>query len=213
MKFLTCGVLGKPHTQSWKYIWILQVMLYLGANALCALMVTQSPGYITYKMPAVCDLMLFYTTRPRIAWLVLGALKDVGSSRFDPTAGYWESAGRSSLLAEIVLECIGANYMGRTVHWAHLKRYYILHRLDGYVHRTNILQMIIGALLYLLHLVPKIFILWSSSKAEITGNRKAGFSAFLRFLMKTLGLAWMTSVSFASSWVFMAGYVKLAGPK
>lgn len=213
VNYLTCGVLRKPHSQSWKYIWILQFILQLGANALCSLMVIQSPGYITYKMPAVWDLMLFYTTRPRIAWLVLGALKDVGRSSSDPTTGYWESVGRSSLLAEIVLECIGAYYMGRTAHWAHLKRYYILHRLDGYVHRKSILQMIIGALVYLVNLVVKIFFLWSSSKAEIIRNRKAGFSAFLRFLVEIFRLAWIITVSFASSWVFMAGYVQLAGPK
>lgn len=213
VSYLTCGVLGKPHSQSWKYLWILQVILQLGANALCALMVIQSPGYNTYRMPAVWDLMLFYTTRPRVAWLVLGALTGVGRSKADPTAGYWESVGRSSLLSEIVLECIGAYYMGRTAHWAHLKRYYILHRLDGYVHRKSILQMIIGALVYLVLLAGNILILWSSSVAEISENREAGFSAFLTFLAEMFLLAWWTSLSFASSWVFMAGYVQLAGPQ
>lgn len=214
VSYLTCGYLGKPHSQSWKYLWIFQVILQLGANALCALMVINSPGYITDKMPAIWDLMLFYTTRPRIAWMVLGALKGIGRSKSDPTAGYWESVGRSSLLSEIVLECIGAYYMGRTAHWAHLKRYYLLHHLDGYVHRKSILQMIIGALVYLVHLVGKIAILWSNSIADINVNRReAGFSAFLRFLAEMFGLAWLTSVNFASSWVFMAGFIQLAGPK
>ncbi|MCJ1345915.1 hypothetical protein MMC31_004125 [Peltigera leucophlebia] len=213
VNYLSCGALGKAHSQSWKYLWILQVILQLGANALCALMVINSPGYITYKMPAVWDLMLFYTTRPRIAWMVLGALKGVGRSRSDPTAGYWESVGRSSFISEIVLECIGTYYMGRTAHWAHLKRYYILHHLDGYVHRKSILQMIIGALVYLVNLVGNIFILWSSAKAEIDGDRKAGLKALVHFLAEIFALAWATSVSFVSSWVFMAGYVQLAGPK
>lgn len=213
VSYLTCGLLGKPHSQSWKFLWILQVILQLGANALCALMVIKSPGYITEKMPAVWDLMLFYTTRPRVAWLVLGALKSVGKSKSNPTAGYWDSVARSSLLSEIVLECMGAYYMGRTAHWAHLNHYYILHRLDGYVHRKSILQMIIGALVNLVHLAGKIVILWSISTAEIKWEPQGGFGAVLHFLRQIWLLAWLTSVNFASSWVFMAGYVQLAGPK
>lgn len=213
VSYLTCGALGKPHSQAWKFLWILQVILQLGANALCALMVIQSPGYITDKMPAVWDLMLFYTTRPRVAWLVLGALKSVGKSKSDPTAGYWNSVARSSLLSEIVLECMGSYYMGRTVHWARLNHYYILHRLDGYVHRKSILQMIIGALVYLVHLAGKTIILWSISTADTKWDRKGGFAAVLHFLRQIWLLAWLTSVNFASSWVFMAGYVELAGPQ
>lgn len=213
VSFLTRGRLGKPHSQSWKVLWIPQVLLQLGANTLCALMVIQSPGYNTDKMPTVWDLMLFYTTRPRVAWLVLGALKSVGQSKSDPTAGDWDSVARSSLLSEIVLECMGAYYMGRTANWARLNHYYILHRLDGYVHRKSILEMIIGALVYLVNLAGKIFILWSISTADITWNRERGFAAVLRFLRQMWLLAWLTSVNFASSWVFMAGYVQLAGPK
>lgn len=213
VSFLTRGRLGKSHSQLWKVLWVPQVLLQLGANALCALMVVRSPGYDTQKMPAVWDLMLFYTTRPRVAWLVLGALKSVGQSKSDPTAGDWDSVARSSLLSEIVLECMGAYYMGRTANWARLNHYYILHRLDGYVHRKSILEMIIGALVYLVNLAGKIFILWSISTADITLNRERGFAAVLRFLRQMWLLVCLTSVNFASSWVFMAGYVKLAGPK
>lgn len=73
--------------------------------------------------------------------------------------------------------------------------------------------MIIGALVYLVNLVGNIFILWSSAKAEIDGDRKAGLKALVHFLAEIFALAWATSVSFVSSWVFMAGYVQLAGPK
>lgn len=221
VNYMTRGHLGKPQSESWKFLWILQVILQLGANALCALMVIQSPGYSRENMPAVWDLMLFYTTRPRVAWLVLGALKSVGNKRHDPTAGYWDSVARSSLLSEIVMECTGAYYMGRTARWAHLNHYYILHHLDGYVHRKSILQMIIGALVYLVHLAGKIFILWSISTAQLEfydgygmrPDRNRGFRAVLHFLGQMWLLAWLTSVNFASSWVFMAGYVQLAGPK
>lgn len=70
-KVLSCGMLGgKEYSGAWKYVWILPFGLQLGANAVVGVLISRAPGYTVTNLN-VGDLVLLYSARPRLSWIVL----------------------------------------------------------------------------------------------------------------------------------------------
>ncbi|KAF2464644.1 uncharacterized protein BDR25DRAFT_380904 [Lindgomyces ingoldianus] len=69
---LTCGLMGKPLSRSFLYMWIVTLALNLGANAINAWLIKKTPGYdATF---GIGELVLLFCLRPRVGWIVLGLL-------------------------------------------------------------------------------------------------------------------------------------------
>lgn len=208
---ISCGTFGKEHvgsSQTYKFMWIFPFALNLGANALNAWMTVTAKGYEHSTMPRIWDLMLFYCTRPRIGWIPLAwlASQDADMERDGP----WTSAGRQAAIAEAILQVIGVYYMGRTVHFGAIHGYFLVHHAE-FKNGANLLEMIIGALLYL------VYILYSAGALFVSGFRFFFYllepgeeiEGFPRSneacLVLTGGFTWICS------WLFITGYVRLAG--
>jgi hypothetical protein len=61
-----------PLSRSYRWTWIINVALQLGANALIAFIFKRTPGYLASFQ--IWELMLFFTVRPRLSWIALGVL-------------------------------------------------------------------------------------------------------------------------------------------
>jgi hypothetical protein len=66
VKKLTCGYLGKPGSAGWPVMALISVALNMLANLVNALLVQHTPGFEAVPIGA---LVLFWSTRPRIAWV------------------------------------------------------------------------------------------------------------------------------------------------
>lgn len=161
---LTCGFLGGATGHAWIYMFILPLGTQLGADALIAYLYSRAPGYGA-NVP-IGQLVLFFTTRPRLGHLVLSILMTEGRKQSGVVPrrtgeilenGYYEASARGSLLAEIVLVLISAYYKGKTVHFAASKGYYILGHLKV-PHGHDAYIMYAGALLSLVTMV--LTIMW-----------------------------------------------------
>ena len=78
-KKITFGMFGRAGSTSWKWMWLLQLGLHFGADLIVALLITRTSGYDHANAPRVWDLALFFTTRPRMAWIFLGFLGTTGT--------------------------------------------------------------------------------------------------------------------------------------
>jgi hypothetical protein len=68
LHYLSGGKLGKPESHSWRYMWLVTFGLQLAANAIVARIYTRSGNE---DSPRIWQLVLFFTTRPRLGWLVM----------------------------------------------------------------------------------------------------------------------------------------------
>lgn len=79
INFITCGYFGKPRGSTWWFMFMVPLGIQLSANAFIAYLYKTTPGY---KLEfTVLDLMLFYTTRPRLGWIVLAIAMPLGKSK------------------------------------------------------------------------------------------------------------------------------------
>jgi hypothetical protein len=196
--FFTCGNFGKHGSNSWMYMWLLQVGIMLGANAINAHITVSAAGYDTSRMPAVWDLMLFYCTRPRLSWIVTGvisytrySLQRVGKVKIDHGDGPWDNAVKTSSISELVMQLIGLYYKGRTVNFAVTNGYFHLHALDGVPFKSEFHLMAIATLFYL---ITAPFIL-------------TGSFATAKYFIPVFVFA---CIPWGLSWLFITGYTLLA---
>ena len=116
MKWCTFGLFGGDKGGKW---WPASALLSVGINLLGnvtnAFLTKGKPGY--HHVPLM-SLVLLWSTRPRLAWLVVLLVWITGQLRTDKTA-YLDSAV-ASLMAEIILQAVGAFYMGLSVDHARL---------------------------------------------------------------------------------------------
>lgn len=119
---------------------LISVALNMFANLINALLVQHTPGFEAVPIGA---LVLFWCTRPRIAWVATALMK------VEEKKSMYFSLGASSLLAEIVLQIVGSPYLGMTVNFARKKGYYRAGKLKGIPHGWDALIMYAGALLWL----------------------------------------------------------------
>ncbi|KAI9774138.1 MAG: hypothetical protein M1840_005231 [Geoglossum simile] len=229
-KVLTCKLFGHKNSTSWKWMWIVIVGLQLGANALIAKIIKLTPGYD--QGFRTWQLTLFFTARPRVSWIFglpfshaankcterssrnrswrhdeveylhLGGQQAVGAEKDYA----WRSFALSQFIAEIMLQFITAYTMGTTVAFAAQRGYYILGSDDPLRHKGH---MMYSAALYwlcgqsLLLLVGGLATIYALIYEE-------GSSRKMHKIMTIVGVT-MLPLSWAATWLFWAGYVRLAG--
>jgi len=112
IRIITCGMFGNEDGNPWRYMWILPFGLQLGANACVAALTKSAPGYADQFQ--IWELMLFYTLRPRLSWIILGFIADVSTKRGKP----WRSSFISNMIAELLLQVMALYTVGTVVHFA-----------------------------------------------------------------------------------------------
>lgn len=178
-------------------MWIVQLGLHFGSDLLNAYLVVKANGYNTVLMPKFWDLALFYTTRPRLAWIVLTALG------YWP---YWRSLAKQTLIVEGLMQMIGCYYFGRTAQFANKHGFYTHSHYDHYAQ-----LMYAGALLTLITtffaVIGLLFSLASLSDDEQDPKTDGSCVIFfLAAIVISFGLG-----AFAGRWCFQISFVALAG--
>lgn len=201
---ITCGCFGRQGSTSWGILWIFQLALQLGANAWIAVLATRADVFITENQPSIGDLVLLYTTRPRMTWMVLAILCSYGDE--DSDDAWWSSAAAQTLITEFVLLIVGAYYMGKTANFAQLHGYYLGKFPSSFGQSSDAKLMYAGALVYLVMLWVSLIIIgtgivWASA-GPVDGLSSAIAGGFI-----IGGASW----TWIGSWLFWAGYLKLAG--
>ncbi|KAH7138750.1 hypothetical protein B0J11DRAFT_588213 [Dendryphion nanum] len=260
---LACGKYFKDkNSKAHRLMWLVNVGIQLGANALVGAIIQRAPGYnANFK---IWELMLFFTVRPRLSWIILMVLglyenkspqkqgyrapamqeateltqyppehsrdndsqeqKPAGEAQLVPNLEYqrdcpWASAAKSQAYAEIALQIIALYIMGRTVHFAAKRQYYIVGSQANKSLPGGAKLMYAGALYYLvlgvsLHLYEiqtlathytglscgQVF-----ASAAKSGNRRHERYATIAFVFYNLSYTWL------GSWLFWVGFVRLAG--
>jgi hypothetical protein len=125
----------------WPLVALLFVGLGIAVNFGNALIVRATPGFGSIS---VVDLVLLWCSRPRVSWMA-ACFVFVGKEN-----GVYFSTGASALVAELVLQAMGAVYLGRSVHFAAIRNYYYSGHVNGVVvSGENALLMYSGALLWI----------------------------------------------------------------
>ena len=190
--YVTCGCCsGDDDDPTWFYMFIFPLGLNLGPNALIAYLYKTTPGFgDTFS---IWDLTLFYTTRPRLSWLLLVIFMNIDALRASNT--HYIRSAKAAVAAEVVLQLMSSYYMGRTVHFAADKEFYSHPGTAPEDARV----MYAGALLSLVSLfftlLSLIYILFSDAEYD---------TSF--FVVVLIGCT-----SWLGSWIFWGGFVGLAG--
>ena len=191
IRFLTCSFCGSDDdSETWFYMFLFPLATNLGANALIAYLYKTTPGF--GNTFTIGDLILFFTTRPRLSWIVLVVFMNLDTVR-NKDARYSRSA-KSAVAAEVFLQFISSYYMGWTANFAARNGYY------SHAERASddARIMYAGALLALISLIftigSLIYILFADADLDTT------FIAII-----TIGCT-----SWLASWLFWGGYVGLS---
>jgi hypothetical protein len=139
---LTLGRLGRSNSRFWIYTGALGIGLHITSNAVNASIIKATPGYSHVSVP---HLTLLWCTRPRLSWLVVALVP------FQARKAMYFSVTASTLIAESVLQIIGAVYMGIATNFARNNRFYQPRSLDkfGGVRGHDAQIMYGGSLLWL----------------------------------------------------------------
>lgn len=189
---ITCGfIAGEDDKTTWFYMFIFPLGINLGSNALIAHTYKHTDGFESFS---TWDLTLFYTTRPRLTWLVLvffmnlDAISSKGSSKYI-------KAAKAAVAAEVILQGMSSYYMGWTVSFASKHGYYL--KPSGAPKDANIMYG--GALLSLISLFFTLICLVVILKRKEENNP----SFYLMLLI--------CCTSWLGSWLFWVGFVLLEG--
>jgi hypothetical protein len=227
VKRLTCGMLGKRNSSSWKFFWIMPLGLQLGANALIAFLIKITPGY--QHGFSVYQLTLFLCARPRLTWFIGAVLatsrlgrqqrsEEQGNNSLTNSLSLpisespWQSFGYSQVIAEFVLQALTTFSVGFTAGFAAKKGMLISGRLPGksgyYAHLMysgafywlcSALFVFTGMGLGVIMLVRR----WSKdadAESKRILARKVQVGSFI--VLSTLWIA---------QWLFWVGFVNVAG--
>ena len=140
VQLVTFKKCGKKGTQMWPLTALASVTLNLSANAINAMLTQHVPSFA--HVPT-SGLFLLWSSRPRLAWIaaLLISVQKEESMYF--------ALGVSTLLAEVILQTIGAVYLGMTVNHARAYGFYMFHHLDHIPNGKDALLMYAGAMLWL----------------------------------------------------------------
>ncbi|KAM5353088.1 hypothetical protein ACJZ2D_017029 [Fusarium nematophilum] len=200
---------------SYKRSWIWTFGLEFVSNAVVAqVMITASSS--SPNPPSVGDFMLFLFMRPRMTWLIFcitvppSLLYNDKYTRVrtcEPGSWLWNlsKAAYQHIIAEAAIQVVGADYAGLTAHFATTRGYYLANALDGCPLRADAKTMYAGALIYLVFLLPTIFI----AIGILFHESYAG--AYRRNSDPLLNNFYLSLVGWVGSWLFFSGYVRLAG--
>jgi hypothetical protein len=194
---------GKP----WQWSWMISFTLQLVSNAIIAGLMKHVSGYkATFS---IGDLVLFYTVRPRLSWMFLSIIATA--------PGYWDSF-MSNMICEFFLQCVAMGYMAKTVHFASKHHYLLPAGSDGIHNVPKVIQdlpagallMYAGAMVYVVFFA--IFILVIIFNIAMVIKLDAPDSLELsKFTCLGIMLAFPLAFTWAGSWMFWAGYIKIAG--
>ena len=204
---LTCGIFGQTDGKPWLYMWIVSLGLQLGANAVIARLMQDASDYLTtFTIP---QLVLFYTARPRLSWIVLGFLASVKQKHDYP----WRSAWLSNMISELVQQAIALYVMGVTVHYGVTHGYYVFATFNSLPESGRLLYG--GAIYYLV--ATSVYLLCTSvllgkiagkENDEVEEKKMSGIlyniSLLIQMILVTTWLA---------SWLFWAGFVQTSGER
>lgn len=203
---ITCGKMAREGSESWFYMWMPTVGLQLGANALVARIIKHTTGYHTDV--AIWELMLFYSSRPRLAWITLCLFAPWRRRKTNEFP--WEQAFLSLFIAEFILQAISMYIMGRTAHFAANQGYYLI-QTDLYKSLPSGAQMMYGSALYIIicgslsFLTTVWFIIGTIEKHKESPKEKQSTSIIFAVGLFCLLTNWL------GSWLFWAGFLHLAG--
>jgi len=217
---LTFGFLGTPGSKAWRYMWLLSVALNLGANAVIARLIQTTPGYLSTF--SVGELMLFFTTRPRLGWLFLGVTHlDTDDAR-NTRGSYiyenrWTSSMFANIFAEFVLQLIAMYPMGVAAHFGAQHGYVTvwtaeyarLSTAERLMYGGAMYYLTVGALYLLLclGLWGYFFLSGDGLLDRSSDDKKKPSSEDL--VIGPISILLVTT--WLASWLFWAGFVKLAG--
>ena len=192
IEFVACGYSdGDDDEPTWFYMFIFPLGLNLGPNALIAYLYSTTPGF--GESFSIWDLTLFYTTRPRLSWLLLVVFMNIDTVRSSDT--HYIRSAKAAVAAEFCLQLMSSYYMGRTAHFAA--------KNDFYSHLGTAPEdarvMYAGALLSLVSLFFTLVNL-----ADILFSDAGSDTSFSVVLL-------IGCTSWLGSWIFWGGFVGLAG--
>jgi hypothetical protein len=197
IRTITCGLFGNEDGKPWRYMWILPFSLQLGANACIAALTKAVPGYDNQFK--IWELMLFYTLRPRLAWIILGLIAEADTKHGKP----WRTSFISNMYAEVLLQLIALYTAGTVVRFAAVRGYYLVHT-EAYRALPNGAHLFYaGSLYYLiagceyLTIVGLGFMEYADPEDDAEDN-DVGAVAIVSVLLVTTWLA---------SWLFWSGFV------
>lgn len=189
---VTCGYIdGDDDKVTWFYMFIFPLGINLGSNALIAYLYKSTPGF--GENFTIADLTLFYTTRPRLSWLVLVIFMNIDALR-KKEKRYIRSA-KAAVAAEALLQILSSYYMGKTVHFAAKNGYYRHIGAAPQDARVMYAAALLSLVSLFFTLISLVFILNRS-------HQKTTFPV----------LVIIGCTSWLGSWMFWGGFVSLAGP-
>jgi len=153
VKKLTCGMLGNPGSPTWPLVSVAVVGINLLANFINAIMIAHDTGYVA---PPISTLVLFWVSRPRLAWLstALGPIQKEQKM--------YIALAASALLTEFIMQSIGAVFIGKTVVFAVHNGFYKKNALQYAPKKTDALLMFSGALLWIVAIgFFYIYVIWN----------------------------------------------------
>ena len=200
LKRLTCRMLGDmdSSTKRWFLGGVISAGISMGANAINAKLIQQTPGFGNIS---ITQLVLLWCARPRLSWL--GALlANIGEEKNNYTA-----LGASCTIAEGILQAVACFYMGRTAHWGVMLGYLKRGHLDGIPGAHDAKLMYAGSLLWLITIafifLPWFFLVWPSSEEKDAEDSSIFGIIFCCCMILPL----------IGQWLFWAGFVGLAGDR
>ena len=173
-------------------MWLAQLALHFGADLVAAQLVINGKGYDRAQMPTVWDLALFYTARPRLAWIILGFL---GSFK------NWSSATKQTMITETVMQLLGCYYLGRTADFGSKNGLYVHHH---YPRGPQVMYG--GALFTLIMTAGSIFGLLAALGATLQEKKGMSCSRVCSLLL----MSFFGLLAFVGRLLFLTGYVKVA---
>jgi hypothetical protein len=214
IKRLSCGLFGKRDSYStWIYMWVVSAGLQVGSNAIVSTLMLSVPGYTNTF--TVTELTLVFLARPRLGWLGLLVLGMTGREIRNPDYSRdfelpWANSAMTQVLCETVLQCIAFYPMSKVLSNGAYKK---LHKYpSAYVKLIappGAINMEFGAAFFLafsaiqtLAVIVTFCIDW---KKRDGGGR-------VLVVSRNWPAAVILILTNAGSWIFWAGYVRLAGP-
>jgi hypothetical protein len=155
VKKLTIGFCGQRGSPMWLLTGPATVVLHIASNAIAAYLIKSTPGFGAVD---IGQLVLLWCTRPRLAWMIVVLLP------WQAKDAIYLSVASSTLLAEIILQAIGAYYMGIATNYARRQKFYLAGRLtNGRTPRErDALIMYTGSIMWLsVILIAIATCLWS----------------------------------------------------
>ncbi|KAL5326461.1 hypothetical protein ACEPPN_004146 [Leptodophora sp. 'Broadleaf-Isolate-01'] len=166
---------------------ILFAGIQLGANFATAYIIKNTPGYEHVPAPL---LALLFCCRPRLGWLacLLSLFPDswltkyfhlrAGTEAFQTGAVAVNRVGVSAAVGEIIMQCLGSYFLGKTAHVGVEKGFYLNNHLTPFFRGMEARDMYIGAMFWLVAgfgvvFAWAIFLVWHAALMHFYATTKS----------------------------------------